>query len=308
MIYNKIKVGVVGLGYLGKFHYQKYKSNRYADLVAVVDTDDKNINGIESNKVLKTNDYRDLISIVDAVSIVTPTTTHYKIAKFFLDNKVHVLLEKPMTETVAQAKSLNAIAKKNKCVFQIGHLEQFNPAIRKLKLDSVQPQFIEVHRLCKFNPRANDVDVVLDLMIHDIDIVLSLVNENIKKLSVSGKKVITKLTDIANVRIEFKNNIVANLTASRISMKNERKMRIFSMNSYYSIDFINNELKKLIKKKNNIFKTYTHKFVKSDSLNDEIKNFVNTCRGIESSMTTGECGEDALKVAKKITAALQKND
>ena len=273
MIYNKIKIGVIGLEYLGKFHYQKYKSNRYADLVAVVDTDDKNINGIESDNVLKTNDYRDLINIVDAVSIVTPTTTHYKIAKFFLDNKVHVLLEKPMTETVAQAKSLNAIAKKNKCVFQIGHLEQFNPAIRKLKLDSVQPQFIEVHRLCKFNPRANDVDVVLDLMIHDIDIVLSLVNENIKKLSVSGKKVITKLTDIANVRIEFKNNIVANLTASRISMKNERKMRIFSMNSYYSIDFINNELKKLIKKKNNIVKTYTHKFVKSDSLNDEIKNF-----------------------------------
>ncbi len=189
MIYNKIKVGVIGLGYLGKFHYQKYKANRYADLVAVVDTDDKNINGIEYNKVLKTNDYRDLINIVDAVSIVTPTTTHYKIAKFFLDNKVHVLLEKPMTETVAQAKSLNAIAKKNKCVFQIGHLEQFNPAIRKLKLHSVQPQFIEVHRLCKFNPRANDVDVVLDLMIHDIDIVLSLVNEKIKKLSVSGKKI-----------------------------------------------------------------------------------------------------------------------
>ena len=308
MIYNKIKIGVIGLGYLGKFHYQKYKSNRYADLVAVVDTDDKNINKLESNKILKTNNYRDLVDIVDAVSIVTPTTTHYKIAKFFLDNKIHVLLEKPMTETVAQAKSLNTIARKNKCIFQIGHLEQFNPAIRKLKLDSVHPQFIEVHRLCKFNPRANDVDVVLDLMIHDIDIVLSLINEKIKKISVSGKKVITKLTDIANVRIEFNNNIVANLTASRISMKNERKMRIFSNNSYYSIDFINNELKKLVKKKNNTFKTYIHKFIKSDPLKDEIKNFINTCRGNESSMTTGECGENALKVAKKITRALRKND
>ena len=308
MIYNKIKVGVIGLGYLGKFHYQKYKANRHASLVAVVDTNDANINKLESNKVIKTNDYRELIDIVDAVSIVTPTTTHYKLAKFFLENKIHVLLEKPMTETVGQAKTLNAIAKKNNCVLQIGHLEQFNPAIRKLKLDSVEPQFIEVHRLCKFNPRANDVDVVLDLMIHDIDIVLSLVNGKIKKLSVSGKKIITKLTDIANVRIEFNNNVVANLTASRISTKNERKMRIFSKNSYYSIDFIDSELKKLIKKKNNTFKTYAHKFAKSDALNDEIKNFINTCRGIESSMTTGECGESALKVAKKITRALRKND
>jgi len=308
MINNKIKVGVIGLGYLGNFHYQKYKANRHASLVAVVDTDDENINKLESNRVIKTNDYKDLIDLVDAVSIVTPTITHYKLAKFFLENKIHVLLEKPMTETVAQAKSLNAIARKNKCVLQIGHLEQFNPAIRKLKLDSIEPQFIEVHRLCKFNPRANDVDVVLDLMIHDIDIVLSLVNEKIKKLSVSGKKVITKLTDIANVRIEFNNNIVANLTSSRISIKNERKMRIFSKNSYYSIDFINSELKKLIKKKNNTFKTYAHKFMKSDPLNDEIKNFINTCRGIESPMTTGESGESALKVAKKITRALQKND
>ena len=308
MIYNKINVGVVGLGYLGKFHYQKYKANKYTKLAAIVDTNDENIKELESGKVFKTNNYKDLIDIVDAVSIVTPTTTHYEIARFFLENKIHVLLEKPMTETIMQAKKLNAIAKKNKLVFQIGHLEQFNPAIVKLKLDSIQPQFIEVHRLCKYNPRANDVDVVLDLMIHDIDIVLSLVDEKIKRLSVSGKKILTKLTDIANVRIEFSNNIVANLTASRISTKNERKMRIFSKNSYYSIDFINNELKKLIKKKDNMFKTYSHKYVKSDSLNEEIKNFINTCRGKEISMTTGECGENALKVAKQITGALQKND
>ena len=308
MINNKIKVGVIGLGYLGKFHYQKYKANKYVDLVAIVDINDKNTRQPESTKMLKTNNYEDLIDIVDAVSIVTPTITHFKIANFFLQNKVHVLLEKPMTETVAQAKKLNQIATKNKCVFQIGHLEQFNPAIRRLNLDSIKPQFIEVHRLCKFNPRANDVDVVLDLMIHDIDIVLSLVNEDIRRLSVSGKKIITNLTDIANVRVEFNNKIVANLTASRISTKNERKMRIFSKNSYYSIDFMNNELKKLIKKKNNTFKTDTYKFKKADSLNEEIKNFINTCRGIESSMTTGECGESALKVAKKITRALQKND
>ena len=307
MIYNKIKVGVIGLGYLGKFHYQKYKTNRSADLVAVADIDKENIYSIESKSIFRTNNYKDLIDIVDAVSIVTPTTTHYKIAKFFLENNIHVLLEKPMTETIAQAKSLNRLAKKNNCIFQIGHLEQFNPSIRKLMLDSINPQFIEVHRLCKFNPRANDVDVVLDLMIHDIDIVLSLVNEKIKRISVSGKNIITNLTDIANVRIEFENNIVANLTASRISTKNERKMRIFSKNSYYSVDFINNELKKLIKKKDNTFKTYAFTFKKSDSLKDEIKNFINTCLGKEKSMTTGECGESALKVAKKITGALKNN-
>ncbi len=306
MINNKIKVGVIGLGYLGKFHYQKYKANKYVDLVAIVDINDKNTRQPESTKMLKTNNYEDLIDIVDAVSIVTPTITHFKIANFFLQNKVHVLLEKPMTETVAQAKKLNQIATKNKCVFQIGHLEQFNPAIRRLNLDSIKPQFIEVHRLCKFNPRANDVDVVLDLMIHDIDIVLSLVNEDIRRLSVSGKKIITNLTDIANVRVEFNNKIVANLTASRISTKNERKMRIFSKNSYYSIDFMNNELKKLIKKKNNTFKTDTYKFKKADSLNEEIKNFINTCRGKEKSMTTGKCGENALRIAKKITGALKK--
>ena len=232
---------------------------------------------------------------------MTPTTTHYAIAKFFLENKIHVLLEKPMTETVLQAKKLNKIAKKNKCVFQIGHLEQFNPAIKKLKSQLDQPEFIEVHRLCRFNPRATDVDVILDLMIHDIDIVLSLVNKEIKNISVSGKKVITNLIDIANVRIEFDDNVVANLTASRISMKNERKMRIFLRNTYYSVDFINNELKKLKKNKNNTYKSTEYKFKKADALNEEIKNFIKTCYGKDESMTNGESGQKALEVAKKIT-------
>jgi len=187
---------------------------------------------------------------------------------------------------------------------QIGHLEQFNPAIRKLRSQLNAPEFIEVHRLCKFNPRATDVDVVLDLMIHDIDIVLSLIDKDIKKISVSGKKVITNLIDIANVRIEFEENVVANLTASRISMKNERKMRIFLKNEYYSVDFINNELKKLIKNKNNSFKTTNHQFKKSDSLNEEIKNFIKACYGRESPMTSGECGLKALIIAKKITRGL----
>lgn len=301
MISNKIRVGVIGLGYLGKFHYQKYKLNRSVNLTSVVDQQIENLDFIDSKKIIKTDKYANIIDNVDAVSIVTPTKTHYKIAKFFLENKKHVLLEKPMTETVPQANKLNSLAKRNKCILQIGHLEQFNPAVKKLKQSFKNPQFIEVHRLCQFNPRANDVDVVLDLMIHDIDIVMSLVKKRIKKVSVSGKKIITDLTDIANVRIEFSDNIIANLTASRISTKNERKMRIFSNKAYYSIDFINSELKQLIKNDKNKFITKVFKFKKADSLKEEINNFINTCYGKDISMTDGVAGEIALKVAKRIT-------
>jgi predicted dehydrogenase len=301
MISNKIRVGVIGLGYLGKFHYQKYKLNRSVNLTSVVDQQIENLDFIDSKKIIKTDKYANIIDNVDAVSIVTPTKTHYKIAKFFLKNKKHVLLEKPMTETVPQANKLNSLAKRNKCILQIGHLEQFNPAVKKLKQSFKNPQFIEVHRLCQFNPRANDVDVVLDLMIHDIDIVMSLVKKRIKKISVSGKKIITDLTDIANVRIEFSDNIIANLTASRISTKNERKMRIFSNKAYYSIDFINSELKQLIKNDKNKFITKVFKFKKADSLKEEINNFINTCYGKDISMTDGVAGEIALKVAKRIT-------
>jgi predicted dehydrogenase len=301
MISNKIRVGVIGLGYLGKFHYQKYKLNRSVNLTSVVDQQIENLDFIDSKKIIKTDKYANIIDNVDAVSIVTPTKTHYKIAKFFLENKKHVLLEKPMTETVPQANKLNSLAKRNKCILQIGHLEQFNPAVKKLKQSFKNPQFIEVHRLCQFNPRANDVDVVLDLMIHDIDIVMSLVKKRIKNISVSGKKIITDLTDIANVRIKFDDNIIANLTASRISTKNERKMRIFSDKTYYSIDFINNELKQLIKNDKNKFITKNFKFKKADSLKEEINNFVNTCYGKDISMTDGVSGEIALKVAKRIT-------
>lgn len=305
MINNKIRIGIIGLGYLGKFHYQKYKANKLVNLTSVVDTDTKNCSIVKEKGVQVFHKYQDIVDKVDAVSIVTPTVTHFKIAKYFLDNNKHVLLEKPMTETVAQAKKLNAIAQKNKCILQIGHLEQFNPAIRKLRKYHCKPQFIEVHRLCQFNPRANDVNVVLDLMIHDIDIVLSIVNKKIENIEVSGKKILTNLTDIANVRIKFKDNIVANLTASRISTKNERKMRIFSNNSYYSIDFINNELKKISKEKRNKFKATNFNFKKTDVLKDEINNFIKTCLGKEKSMTTGNSGLEALLVAKKISKGFQ---
>ena len=301
---NKIRIGVVGLGYLGSFHLQKYRVLKNVSLTAVVDSSAKQLERFTDDDFLRCKNFKAILDDVDAVSIVTPTTTHFKIAKFFLENRKHVLLEKPMSETTAQANILNKLAKKNKVILQVGHLEQFNPAIIKLKKELSNPQFIEVHRLCKFNPRANDVDVVLDLMIHDIDIVLSLVNKNIKNISMSGKKIITNLIDIANVRIEFDKKIVANLTASRISMKNERKMRVFSDNTYYSIDFMSNELKKLKKIRGNAFSSKEYKFNKVDTLNEEIKNFINSCNNKCKPMTTGLDAERALKVAKRITKGL----
>ena len=238
MINNKIRIGVIGLGYLGKFHYQKYKASKLVKLTSVVDTNIDNYTLVTEKSISKFKKYQDIVDHVDAVSIVTPTSSHFKIAKYFLEKKVHVLLEKPMTETVAQARKLNNIAKKNNCILQIGHLEQFNPAIRKIRKSNCKPQFIEVHRLCQFNPRANDVDVVLDLMIHDIDILLSIVKSKVKIVSASGVSVISNTPDIANARIEFENGCVANLTASRISLKKMRKTRFFQKDAYISVDFL----------------------------------------------------------------------
>ena len=223
-----------------------------------------------------------------------------------------------MTETVAQAKKLNNIAKKNNCILQIGHLEQFNPAIRKIRKSNCKPQFIEVHRLCQFNPRANDVDVVLDLMIHDIDIILSVVKSPIKSINASGVKVISSTPDIANARIEFENGCVANLTASRISLKKMRKSRFFQKNAYISIDFLKQEveivkmkdapqvpdeiamilkdaegMKKQIYFENPIIK-------KSNAILDELESFANSIKNNEKPIVDLNDGYSALNTAKKI--------
>tara|TARA_B100001778_G_C18492573_1_gene585745 strand:+ start:19 stop:942 length:924 start_codon:yes stop_codon:yes gene_type:complete len=304
---NKINIGIIGIGYLGKFHLEKFLAHKNCNIEWIVDLNPKNINTKLPQNTKITDNYRDISDDVDAVSIVTPTHCHYEIAKFFLAQKKHVLIEKPMTQTVQQAKKLLSLSKKSKVVLQVGHLERFNPVMKKLSQDIKNPLFIEVHRLAKFNPRSTDVNVIFDLMIHDIDIVTSLIKKNVKKISAFGKKIITNSTDIANVRLEFNGGSVANLTASRISQKNERKVRIFEKEKYYSVDFMNSNIKrynKTSKRHKGVFEYKEFNYKQADSLKEEINNFILSCIGKEKPLVDGEQGMNAVKTATIISKLL----
>ena len=304
---KKLNIGVIGIGYLGKYHLQKFITNRNCKTTWIVDLDPNNLSQNISDSIKKTTKYKDIVKDVDAVSIVTPTKDHYQIAKFFLENKKHVLIEKPITKTVDQADKLITIAKKNKLILQAGHLERFNPVMERLNNEINKPVFIEVHRLAKFNPRSTDVNVIFDLMIHDIDIVTSLVKKKIKKISAFGKKIITNSIDIANVRIEFTNDCVANLTSSRISQKNERKIRIFEKDKYYSVDFMNSIIKRYYKSSLNREKLFEYKefnYKKTDALKEEINNFILSCLRKDKPKVDGIQGRDAVKIATVISKLL----
>ena len=304
---KKLNIGVIGIGYLGKYHLQKFITNRNCKTTWIVDLDSNNLSQNISDSIKKTTKYKDIVKDVDAVSIVTPTKNHYQIAKFFLENKKHVLIEKPITKTVDQADKLITIAKKNKLILQAGHLERFNPVMERLNNEVNKPVFIEVHRLAKFNPRSTDVNVIFDLMIHDIDIVTSLVKKKIKKISAFGKKIITNSIDIANVRIEFTNDCVANLTSSRISQKNERKIRIFEKDKYYSVDFMNSNIKRYYKSSLNRKKLFEYKefnYKKTDALKEEINNFILSCMRKDIPKVDGIQGRDAVKIATVISKLL----
>ena len=304
---KKLNIGVVGIGYLGKYHLEKFINNKQCDTKWVVDTNLDNIDLNGHDSIQKSSNYKEILNDIDAISLVTPTKMHFKIAKFFLENKKHVLIEKPMTETVAQAKKLVDLAKKNKVILQVGHLERFNPVMKRLAKEISDPLFIEVHRLAKFNPRSTDVNVIFDLMIHDIDIVTTLIKKNIKNVSAFGKKIITTSTDIANVRLEFSGGSVANLTASRISQKNERKIRVFEKDKYYSVDFMNSNIKKYIKNSKaskELFSFKEFKYDKTDALKDEINNFILSCLGKEKPLVDGKQGKAAVETATLISKLL----
>ena len=304
---KKLNIGVIGIGYLGKYHLEKFIKNRQCNTKWVVDSNLGNIKNDLGISIKRTTDYKEILPDIDAISLVTPTKMHFKIAKFFLENKKHVLIEKPMTETVAQAKKLVDLAKKNKVILQVGHLERFNPVMKRLTKEISDPLFIEVHRLAKFNPRSTDVNVIFDLMIHDIDIVTTLMKKKIKNVSAFGKKIITKSTDIANVRLEFFGGAVANLTASRISQKNERKIRVFEKDKYYSVDFMNSNIKKYIKNTKSgkdLFSFKEFKYDKTDALKDEIKNFILSCLGKEKPLVDGKQGKAAVETATLISKLL----
>jgi predicted dehydrogenase len=237
-----LKIGIIGAGHLGKIHIKCIREIKEYQLVGFYDADRSYAEKLSSELNLKSYASSDeLIGDVDVVDIVTPTVAHYETAVKALKNFKHVFIEKPLTETVEEARALMELKSEANVKVQVGHVERFNPAFRAALPYFAQPMFIESHRLAQFNPRGTDVSVVLDLMIHDLDIILSVVKSGIKRISASGVAVVSDSPDIANARIEFDNGCVANLTASRISMKNMRKTRFFQRDAYISVDFLAKE-------------------------------------------------------------------
>lgn len=234
-----IKIGVFGVGHLGKFHLNNWKEMDDVKLVGFYDPDEKNALQVQEKYQLKRFDNASLLmDECDAVDIVAPTSFHYELCEMALKKGKHVFVEKPLANTMDEARALVKLAKESNVKFQVGHVERFNPAFMALQETNLNPMFIEVHRLAQFNPRGTDVSVILDLMIHDIDIILHIVKSNVSYISANGVAVMSDTPDIANVRIEFDNGCVANLTSSRISMKKMRKIRLFQKDAYIGIDFL----------------------------------------------------------------------
>jgi predicted dehydrogenase len=234
-----LKAGVLGAGHLGKIHLRLLQQSEKYDLIGFYDPVKENAEKVAAEFGYKAFDtIEELIAAVDVVDIVTPTLSHFDCAKTAVTSGKHIFVEKPITKTFEEASELRTLAKENNVRGQVGHVERFNPAFTAVKNSINKPMFIETHRLAEFNPRGTDVPVVLDLMIHDIDIILSVVNSPVKTVQASGISVISETPDIANARIEFENGCVANLTASRISMKNMRKTRFFQKDAYISVDFL----------------------------------------------------------------------
>ncbi len=234
-----LKVGVFGVGHLGKIHLNNWKEIEGVELIGFFDPSPENAKEVnEKYQLASFENAEQLMDACDLVDIVAPTTEHFEISKAAITKGKHVFVEKPLANTMDEARELLKLAKEANIKFQVGHVERFNPAFLALKDYTINPMFIEVHRLAQFNPRGTDVSVILDLMIHDIDIILNLVNSNVKNISANGVAVMSDTPDIANVRIEFDNGCVANLTSSRISMKKMRKMRLFQKDAYIGIDFL----------------------------------------------------------------------
>lgn len=307
---KKIRVGVVGVGYLGKFHAEKYSNIQEVELSGVCDIDKKTSDETAARFNTKTfYDYRELFGHVDAVSIVVPTQFHHTITKDFIVHGIDCLIEKPITTTIEEADDLINEAEKRNVILQVGHLERFNPAILALDGRVSNPMFIESDRLAPFNIRGTDVCVVLDLMIHDIDIILNLVKSDVSRIDAVGMPVISKEVDIANARIEFNNGCVANVTASRISREKLRKMRIFQHDTYISIDYIQQKIAVLKMDEGGMLPNIMEDNIdigKSDSLLSEIKAFVHSVATRKEPPVTGRDGKRALEMAIKIKECLNK--
>lgn len=299
---------MIGVGYLGRIHAAKYASLPDAELVSVCDVNVNRSQEVASQfGTQAVTDYRDLLDRVEAVSIVTPTLSHFTIAKSFLEAGIHVLVEKPITHTVSEAKELVGLANRNGLILQVGHLERFNSAVNALEKYLDAPSFIESLRLAPFNPRGADVNVVLDLMIHDIDLIQYIVGSPIRKIHANGARVLSGEIDVANARILFENHCVANVTASRASLKTARKLRLFQKEGYISLDLQHKQLALHHKGSNKLFPgvpDIVHEeqvFEQGDALRDEIVAFLNSVRTGASPVVSGLDGQMALATAIEIT-------
>ena len=304
-----IRIAVIGVGYLGRFHARKYAQMEGVDLVGVVDISPERAQDVA--KKVGTDAYTDIHEIVgkiDAASVVVPTIHHHEVAKILFSHGIHCMLEKPISTTVEEADELISLAKEQGLILQVGHLERFNPAIKVLEAKVTNPLFIEAHRLSGFKDRATDVDVVLDLMIHDLEIILALVHSPLKEIRAVGVPVLTPKVDIANTRLIFENGCTANLTASRISLQDMRRIRVFQPGAYISADCA--ERKSLVVTRDLSagpttairpeFKTHEG----TDMLYDELESFVRAVQGLEKPKVTGESGRRALKLALDINARI----
>jgi predicted dehydrogenase len=306
-----LRTAVVGVGYLGNFHARKYAAIPGSELVGVVDNDPVRAAEIAAALGVQAySDHRELIGTVDAVSVVVPTQHHHTVARDFLAAGVHVLIEKPITVTTEEADDLIALADKNGLVFQVGHLERFNPVLVALGGVIQEPLFIESVRIAPFKPRGTDVNVVLDLMIHDIEIIQHIIKSPVERVDAIGAPVFTGEEDIANARILFRNGCVANVTASRISLKSERKMRIFQRNAYIILDFQNRKVVLAQKGSGELFpgvpnlKVVERELGEADELRSEIESFLDAIREGKPPQVSGLDGRMALETALKINISL----
>jgi predicted dehydrogenase len=329
---EKIKVGVAGVGHLGNHHARILSQIQEAELVGVCDLDAEKGKSVAQSYGTEFLDGLDaLLRAVDAVSLVVPTTAHHHLAKMILESGKDLLIEKPITETVEQAQELIDLARRKGAIMQVGHIERFNPALVAIEERQVDPRFIESHRMAQFDPRGTDVAVILDLMIHDIDLTLSLVKSKLSNVEAVGVPVIAESQDICNARLTFENGCVANVTASRISAKPLRKMRLFEKDSYISLDFLTKsvEIYRLVeadqipsdeKAKKTVVgsipvekvgKTIIYekpKTVEQDMLTSEIESFLRAVRTRTQPKVTGEDGKRALQVALEIRAKAEEHE
>lgn len=303
---EKVNIGVVGVGHLGQHHARILNEIEGANLVGISDVNEEaGRAAAEKYGVKYFRDFREMADEISAVTVVVPTFLHHDVAKYFLERNIHTFIEKPITKTLSEANDLVAIAGEKQLTLQVGHVERFNAAITKLQSLIENPRFIECQRMCQFSPRIQDVGVVLDLMIHDIDIVLSLVKSPIKRVDAVGIPVLTNNEDIANAHIVFENGCIANLTASRISEDKNRRLRIFEMDKYCSLDYAEQTI--IMRHKNNEEKIVCEELdvQKVEPLRKELEHFIGCIRDKKKPLVTIEDGKNALEVALEILAQVK---